>query len=412
MTTTDDIGDARPGQPEIVTRFEADLIFRDLVTAERYQEALPLGEQVIALTAEEFGEESAEYATALSNLGEIQRRAGLHEDSERNLLDAVAIFRELKGEFTESVINPLIGLGASYHARGEYLQAVTAFQDARTVNRRVFGLLNEKQIVLLNYLATSLVSMKRYEEADQQQQTALRIMERVHGEAALEILPFLYAYADWLRNGYRFHEERNLYTRAMDIIREHEGKDSARLGKPLREVGNSFRIQKLPEGRGISSMNRALEILESSPTPDAYQIAQVLRDIGDWHVAFGKVGLNGDEYRRAWQLLGGVEEGERLRREWFTEPRYVLHESPSTQGTTDASEPGTVAGHVLLAFDVDERGRTSNVVVLESSPPGFKDDTAIRSISRSRFRPRLVNGEILRTNGVKREFSFHYTPEE
>jgi tetratricopeptide (TPR) repeat protein len=401
-----------PVREETITRLEAQLLLRDLVEAQDYEEAIPVGERVVALTEEEFGEESPEAATALANLGEVQRRAGRYEESERNFLNAVALFRQIEGEFTESVINPLVGLGAVFHARGEYLQAVTAFEEARTVNRRVFGLLNEEQIVLMDHIANTLVSMQRYGEADEQQMDALRIMERVHGSDTLEILPAIYNYAEWLRDGYRFNEERDLYTRAMSIIRDQDGKESPLLAKPLREVGNSFRAQKFPEGRGISSLKRALEVLEAQPAPDPLATAEALRDIGDWNVAFSKVGPTGDEYRRAWQLLGEVEGGEELRTKWFSEPDYVLRENPSSRGLQDPSEPGALPGHVLIVFDVDEHGRTEEVAVVESVPPGFKDDSTARAIGRSRFRPRMVDGEIVRAEGLARSFTFHYLPEE
>jgi outer membrane biosynthesis protein TonB len=65
-----------------------------------------------------------------------------------------------------------------------------------------------------------------------------------------------------------------------------------------------------------------------------------------------------------------------------------------------------------VGFDVAEDGRTINVAVLESDPPGLKDDSTARAINRSRFRPRMVNGELVGSEGLIRRFTFYYTPRD
>ena len=403
-----------PG-PEIeayVTRLEAQLTLRDRLEHGEYSEAVPVAARLVELTTEEFGEQSSETAVAISNLAESQRRARLYEDAEQNFLASVDLFRQIGGEFSESVITPLVGLGVTYQSMNLHPEAVTALEEARTVSRRVHGLLGERQVDILNHIASSMVSMEMYQEADAQRLSGLRIMERIHGESSLEILPELYDHAMWLRDGYRFDRERDYYGRAMTIIRNLEGNGSPLMAQPLRQIGNSFRVQKLPEGRGIGSLKRALEILESQPEPDTLQIARVLRDMGDWNVAFSKIGPTGDEYRRAWSLLNEIENGEEMQRRWFLEPDYVLREYPSTRGLADAGESGALPGHVLVTFDVLPSGRTQNIRILESVPPGLKDDSSARSIARSRFRPRVIDGEPVLAEDVARDFTYYYTPRD
>ena len=141
------------------------------------------------------------------------------------------------------------------------------------------------------------------------------------------------------------------------------------------------------------------------------QIAEVLRDLGDWNVAFSKVGARGDEYRQSWAILADLENGEDLQRRWFREPDYVLRENPSTRGLADPGDPGAMPGHVLVIFDVLPNGRTANVSVVESEPQGLKDESAARSIARSRFRPRMEDGEIVVAEKLARNFTFFYSLE-
>lgn len=397
---------------DVNTRFEARLTFANLVDAERYDDAMDVGERLLALTEQQTGPQSRNTAIVLTGLAEVQRRAGFHGPSEENFLRSIEILRSTDGVYSEAIIDPLVGLGSNYHDNGDYLEALTVFNEAHAVNRRVFGLLNEEQIDIMDRMTITLSSMNRFAEADQQQVAALQLMERKHGIDTPEILPAIYKYAAWLRSSGLFQLERNYYARAMNIIRKDFGRESTEMVKPLREIGNSFRTQKLGEGQGISSLKRALELLQAREDPDPLAMAETLRDLGDWYVAFSKVGPTGQEYRTAWRLLEEVENGEELQREWFGEPDYVLYESPSPRGVSSVQEPGMVPGHVLVVFDVDEFGRADNVVVAEAVPPGLKNESTARSLRRSRFRPRIVDGELAATQRLARRFVYYYEPEE
>jgi TonB family protein len=179
--------------------------------------------------------------------------------------------------------------------------------------------------------------------------------------------------------------------------------------RPLIGIGNSFRIQRIPEGQGAGALREALAILIAQQEPEQLLVAEVLRDLGDWEVAFSKVDYNGAEYKRAWDLLGGLPNGEQLRAEWFSGPIYVLREPISLRGLSQDTDAPT--GHVLVKFDLDAAGRSSNVAVVESNPAGLKDEAVLRHIRRSRFRPQMANGELVARNELALQFNYRYTPD-
>ena len=195
--------------------------------------------------------------------------------------------------------------------------------------------------------------------------------------------------------------------RALRTIREYYGKENIRQVEPLLGIGNSFRNQRIPDGQGIGALQDALTLLMTAPERDSLSTAIVLRDLGDWEVAFNKVGYDGGEYRRAWELLGEVANGEQLRSEWFTGPTYVLREPISLRGLSE--EPNAPRGHVLVSFDLDTMGQSGNVAVVESEPAGLKDEAVLRHIRRSRFRPQLANGELVHTEALALQFNFRYS---
>jgi TonB family protein len=408
-------GDAPPVEafnesPRAATRFETQLDFTRLVEEQRFADALAIGDRLIELTIEEFGAISVQTAQAYAQLADAQRRAKEHTAAEENFHKSVDTYRKVDGAFSPLAIAPLTGLGDNYQDSGDYLNAVSAYSEARTISRRVFGLLNEGQIEMLDRMTVSLVSLNQPLEADEQQLEALRLVERNWSPESKEALAASYKYAAWLRDSGRFQEEREQYARALRIIRDTYGKDDPQQVRPLVGIGNSFRNQRIPEGQGVSALRDALALLLAEKDPNALAIAEVLRDLGDWEIAFNKVGYDGAEYRRAWQLLGDVDNGDSLRSAWFTGPAYVLREPISQRGISQ--EQDAPAGHVLVKFDLDAMGRSTNVVIVESEPPGFKDESVLRHVRRSRFRPQMANGELVPGAELALQFNYRYTPDE
>jgi TonB family protein len=402
-----DGADSTLAREALVSRIEADLQFDRLVADQKYKDALPVGEQMVKLTEREFGKKSVEMGKAYTKLGDAQRLAKEHDAAEKSLLAAIDIFREVDGAFSPLVITPLTDLGDNYHDAGDDLKAVSAYGEARTLNRRVYGLLNEGQIPLIDRMTAALVSMNQPVEADQQQLEALHLVERTSAPGSPEALDAIYKYAGWLRESSRFAEERDQYSRALRIIRDTYGKDDLRQVRAMLGIGNSFRMQRIPEGQGASMLHDALELLLAQPQRDPVAVAEVLRDLGDWEIAFSKVDYNGAEYLRAWQLLGDAPNGAELRAAWFKGPIYVLREPISQRGLS--LEGDAPMGHVIVRFDLDAAGRGTNVTVVESDPPGLKDEAVLRHIRRSRFRPQIVDGAITPVTGLALQFNYRYT---
>lgn len=396
------------GSAEIVTRFEASIELERLIQAQDLDAAAAVGERLLTLTQEEFGETSAESANAHISLAQVQVANEDRTAAEEHYLDAIIIIREIDGAFSEALISPLLGLGDNYQDGGQYLNAVSAYNEARTINRRAFGLLDEGQIRILDRMSQSFLAMNEYEQADAQQRAALMLIERKHEQHSEEALDAIYKYAGWLRDRRRFTEEREQYQRAMRIIRDHYDEGSVLMVRPLNETGNSFRNQGAAVNQGITGLLTALELLESQEEPDELALAQVLVDIGDWETAFSRVGADGAAYRRAWQLLGNVDGGDALRQEWFGGIEYVFREPLSQRGLSSA--PDALRGFVLVRFDLNELGHTENVTILESEPPDLKDEAVARHVRQSRFRPFMNDGEIVARRNLALRVTFRYAP--
>ncbi len=65
-----------------------------------------------------------------------------------------------------------------------------------------------------------------------------------------------------------------------------------------------------------------------------------------------------------------------------------------------------IEGHVLMEFTVTENGSVTNQNVLESEPLGIFDRVALEASSKFKYRPRIVDGSPVETEGVRYKFTF------
>ncbi len=358
-------------------------------------------------TTQEFGKNSLQTAEAYSDLAEAQRRAGKHEEAAQSYVAAIDIYRAIDGPFTALAIPPLTSLGDNYREAHDNANAVAAYGEARTVGRRVYGLLNEAQLPLLDRLSETLLDLNRPADAEAQQVEALRLIQRAYPPESDQVLKAMYKYAAWLGDRGLQQLERDQYDAAIRIITDHYGDKDLRLVEPLLAIGNSFRRQRLPDNKGINSLQDALALLVAQPDRDSLEIATALRDLGDWQIAFNRGRYNGAEYKRAWQLLGDVENGEALRREWFMGPVFVMREPIDVRMLSE--DPEAPRGYIVVHFDVNQLGETSNVSITEADPPGLMDDPALRQVRRSLFRPQMADGELVDGAGLGLRLTFQYT---
>lgn len=396
-------------------RLEAEILFRELLVGEDYSAAVPIAERLLEIALEDTGTLSIETGEALFELGSTQRLAGLYEEAELSFLNAIEVYRSVDGQFSERLIAPSVGLGDAYYDDGQFANAVAAYNEGRTIQRRTLGLLSEGQLAIMDRMTRAFQSMAMGEEADEQQRAAMTLIERIYGGSDIETLEAIYKYGAWLRSVYRFDEERQQYERAIRIIRDEYGKDHSLLIRPYREIGNSFRSQGFESPRGASALNSALEILEEQTDADPLEVGRAIIDVADWRTAFGSHGSGQDEYLRAWNLLGATPDLREARTE-LLQPRRahaVLSQGMSIRGLAqDPNDPDAVDGSVLVEFDIDPYGRSENINVVSSDPPGFKDDAAARSVRQSRFRPRIEDGEFVYARRQGYRISFRYVPDD
>jgi TonB family protein len=387
--------------------FETRLAIMELAEAGDYEAALALGPRLLELAEAEFGLDSAGLAQVHLFLASVHQDSGDYLAAEDSIIAAIGIYERAEGPLSITLIEPYLDLGDNYDEAGDYASAITAYNEARTIGRRAYGLLNEDQLRIIDRISDAAVKRGDFDEANGFQVEALTLIERTYGEFSVQAIEARYKYAAWLRERNRFPEERQQYHQILRIAERHFEDEPLMRVKALRERANSFRAERLGDNLGLSGLREGLRIVRDLPEPDPLAHAEVMRDIGDWDVAFSSVGSISEEYVEAWRLLGQAENGEEIRRQWFDDLAIVYLAPLSPRGLS--ADPAAPRGRVLVRFTVDTSGRSSDVMIAGSDPPGFKDEAAVRQVRSSRFRPRIVNGE-LTTARRALAIDFRYEP--
>ena len=66
-----------------------------------------------------------------------------------------------------------------------------------------------------------------------------------------------------------------------------------------------------------------------------------------------------------------------------------------------------IEGFVLLQFDINKMGQTENISVLRARPPQIFNSSAVRALSKWKYKPKIENGRPVRQNGLKVKLDFN-----
>jgi tetratricopeptide (TPR) repeat protein len=391
---------------------ETRIAIEELAEAGDYAAALALEDRLLELAAAESDEDDRRVAEAHLLLARIQRESGDYTSAEQSVLAAIDVYEAEVGRLSPVLIDSFMALGDNYNEAGDYAAAISAWGEARTIGRRNYGLLNPDQLPIIDDMTGAAQRLGEIESARDLQREALVLIERVHGPDSPEALDARLKYAAWLGNYSQFFgEELRLYYEVERTIAEYYDNDPVMITRVMRERANSFRRSDNGDPLGIGGLRKALELLEEMPDPPVLLRAEVLVDIGDWNVEFGRT--TGVEYLEAWRLLGTLENGDELREEWFRSLHQIKLGSLSRRYLSD--DPEHPEGQLTISFTVGVTGRTREVRITDAKPPELAESRLANSakslFNDALFRPSIADGEFVEAPRIYR-LDFRYQPPE
>jgi tetratricopeptide (TPR) repeat protein len=420
--------DADPEAVEARERDELQRSFELYVSSirnEMYDEADTLAKRIIELSIKLYGVNSLDSARALTNLGTVQYHNKDFASAQLNYQAAIEIIERIEDRLHADLVNPLKGLGAAQLSAGRPDLAEDSFTRAVHITHVNEGPHNLMQVDVLDALTETYLAAGDVDEALNVQENVYNLQTRNVDPDSEDILPALERQANWMHRVQHYNAERNAYRRIIRVLESTRGRDDIALIPPLTGLGRSYlfvepydpEIQSYtPASGGEVYLKRALRIAEESPQADWQQLRSSMLALGDFYTLSGRESRAKKAYSEVWNYLSAEEERIPSRIENLESPVILQDISPtkyyhSTRQNFGAITPDNFErGTVVVGFNIDKSGDSTNIELVEARPPGLVDmeNEVLRKVRDLIYRPRFKDGEAIEVDGVTYTHEFFY----
>lgn len=364
--------------------------------------------------------------------------------------DAVRLARQLVeniesngSRFDEALVVPLTLLGDGQRMLGQYVEALETYDRARNVSRLNNGLHSLSQIDVLYREAATYFELGQFLRAGQRHEYAFSIFLRSFEEDSVELLPGLFALADWYIETRNIFAARGLFHNAVEISKTHLDRTDPRNIRALKGLANSYRLERftppseydvpreegfltgrLPEesslryeakvndfAKGEEALKELIEIEQEREGSTLESLAYAKLELADWFLLFKKYQLAGVVYRDIWDMFIDDPRAVFVQEE-FVKPIPLFHPLGTNPGSAPSEilqEP--VEGKITFSFDVAATGELANIEVVSVEPNGRYQDEFMDSMKRARFRPVILEGVPEHTEGVTLTHTYFFFPD-
>lgn len=391
------------------------------------------------LTDDDIEDESR--ANLLANLGILKAINAGAEAGIVDLNEAITLMEAAAGPYSEALVELLMAKAAISEEVEALELAEESLRRAQHITHRQDGVYTEDQLPMVRALTNVHLQQGMVLSADREQRFNLRISEQVHGEDSEELVPILQSVGAYFANRgdtlpmvpaittkrhqsqaeaftehYRislFREAIDLYDRAIEIVEDTHGANDLRLVPPLKGLANARLMQRTATRYAEQAMERALSIVESNPGTDVTDHARALVDLGDVYTITAD-NRAADVYLEAWNLLSDDPDLVEVRNELFGTPTRLFPQQLRVIAL-DRHPSSVDEGDPLFAnveFSVVDNGRVARVKVLDGNVPNEEKNMLRRHLRSAKFRPRIVDGEVVETEGLMLHQTFEVVKPE
>ena len=394
----------------------------------------------VTATVASAAQSSAREADSQQAVEEAAVRVELSEYVEAiNVVEAaIEAIEQRTNRYDLGLVRPLVVLGDALAGVGDTEGAFGAYDRARHIARVNQGLHHPGQVPIMYREARLLARLDEWKAANSRHEYAYTILLRSYGGDSPQLLPGLFALADWYMSNYNIFSARALYEHATSVATKHlRGDHPARI-RALRSVAATYRNERFPpfytrrrdEGgstlgsyagfqyrptntpsvnsfaKGERALIEVINIVQERDGGVGEDVAKAMLELADWFTMFEKHTRATSLYRRVWELLQSKPD---LRDRTFAHPTPLYLALPSDPSKPDsADEDDAQEGVIELSVDIDPRGFVSHIDTLRSEPKDLMDFKVRRALKRARYRPAFDGLNPLATEDVRIKHSFVY----
>lgn len=368
-------------------------------------------------------------ARMLANLAVLKAVNAGEEEALLDLTAAIELVETTRGPFDRQLIDLLMTKAEISRSVESFEIAEEALRRAQHIAHRHDGVYTPNQLPIVEALTYVHLEQGLVLDADREQRFNLRISEQVHGEDSAEIVPVLRQVGSYFANRanslptaatisskefqsqaeaftdqYRyslFREAIDLYDRAINIVENTRGPDDIALVPVLRGLANARLMQRTSPRYAERAMERATDIIINHPGTDVADHARALVELGDMYTITADTRAE-EMYLEAWNLLSASEDLMDVRNDLFGTPKRLFPDRIPVIAL-DRQPISVEEGDPLFAnveYSVVDNGRVARVRVIDGNVPNEKKNMLRRHLRLARFRPRIVDGEMVSTEGL------------
>lgn len=380
------------------------------------QLAVGVAKELVAQFIAAHGQDSELLATPVVYLGLAQ----LGNDEAIGALDsfrwAVRLIENSGGPFDPELVPPLQGVALSNISLENYDAAADALRRGQHVTHRHKGVYNVDQLAIIDKLIEIDTISGKYLEIDRQQLFYLKVHERVYGKEDPRILPALIRlgkymarraadFRSWrsysayaMRRKEFFRQSFRLYERAIRIIEQNYGESDLRLIDPLRGIAKAKYLKGFGKKNAVASLRRVVDVIKANPGSDVSDVARATVDLADLYTRWNDPRAK-EAYREAWHTIPDDAIYQQLRDQLFATPVRL---APDSFNVSLPRRPWRVENEVFLdlQYVVRADGHAGRLEIVDGNVSGRARRILRSKLLRARFRPRVVDGEVVRTEGL------------
>jgi len=365
----------------------------------------------------------------------------LNDDGSDAYRQEITRLESAMGAYAGQLPEHLLSLGLSLQQRGQHQAAIDAFKLGIHLARVNDGLYSVQQIPMLQREIASHMALGQYAEADDRQLYLYRVQMRSM-EGGMNRAKAFMQQARWQYNAYRLALDGqgfarlmsmwDLYRLALNDIVDRQGETSSLLVEPLEGMllaqyliagydvddinaslsndnfsmqqqlnrFNAYRAQSYQKGRAVIQAIYDIELANNDGNSRQTAGSKVM--LGDWLLWHGQRESAMKAYRQATAELVALGDAQEDIDARFGNPVAL----PNYDGARRL--PATVPpeqANLLVTFDVNKQGKVLNIERVDTSDLAKgRANRVLRTLRKTRFRPRLALGEPLDTEGVTRAY--------
>lgn len=369
------------------------------------------------------------------------------------LLNDVDVAEQRGGPMSNELVQPLGGLGSAYMAEKKPREAIASLRRGIHLARVNEGLYTSTQTPMLEQLIAIFVEQEDFVAADEQQNYLYRVRSFRKAHDDPERLEATMHYANWIRGAYisGFYRElyphlvelNDLHENAIDALEAELGKDSKTLLPYLQgKIELSYLISVYPGEKeaglhsgdgglfcggladqvelkfcrlrndnfryGLRALEHKRDIIAADTSAEPATLGAAQLAVADWYQWHRRYANAIREYKRAWQMMAGADDGTAWLLSELGQPlelpkETIFNPGPIPMDTLNAAE-------VSIRFDVSRHGEAKSITMLtprtrENQPAITRAYHYLRNV---RFRPRLAEGQVVDSAAMQRTYKIRY----